>query len=336
VFVARIVFAPGAVKGSQPADMLTNTLILMGVGSIFILICLYILLNIFVLRPLEKLKIYCQKLLQRDYSTKLEYSGSYDEISKLYEMYEHMRKELEKYEIEREEINKRAENVLLSAHRLASSGMLLSEIAHEINNPLGGIINAVDVLKDGNLSEQKKKQYFELIADGLERMKKTVSRVLFMHRSGEPKGLIDIPTVINNAVMFADSKAKRKGIKIINEVEEELPKVLGNSTELQQTFLNILLNAVDACVIDEGVITITSSTDKNRVKIYVKDNGHGMSLQEIKLCKEPFFTTKEDFGGTGLGLVIANKIIQNHGGVLDIQSQVGVGTTITISLPKVG
>ena len=126
---------------------------------------------------------------------------------------------------------------------------------------------------------------------------------------------------------------KAKEVEIRNELPADLPAVTGDPLELQQAFLNVLMNAVDACVMGEGVVTVYGRLGGEGVAVSVADNGCGMEPEELARCMDLFFTTKDVGEGTGLGLAVANNIVANHGGRLDIASERGRGTTVTLSFP---
>jgi signal transduction histidine kinase len=122
-------------------------------------------------------------------------------------------------------------------------------------------------------------------------------------------------------------------VLVFNDLPADLPLVKGDPLELQQAFLNILMNAVDACPIGEGRVTVTFRRGEESVSVLITDNGCGMDEQELARCMEPFFTTKELGEGTGLGLAVAHSIVANHEGKLRIESERGRGTTVTLTLP---
>src|SRR6185295_10939210 len=145
-----------------------------------------------------------------------------------------------------------------AAQRLTATGTLAAGIAHEINNPLGGMINAARVLREGKLDPAKQAEYLELILDGLERVRAIVQKILqFRPRSVEPRP-VQVHEAVERAISFMDHRAKAKEVAIRNELPPELPLVNGDPLELQQAFLNVLMNAVDACVMGEGMITVYS------------------------------------------------------------------------------
>jgi signal transduction histidine kinase len=225
------------------------------------------------------------------------------------------------------------ERKLFAAQRLSTTGTLAAGIAHEINNPLGGMINAARTLREGRLDEPKRSEYLGLIEDGLSRVRSIVQKILELRpRAFEPEP-VAVHTAVEKAIAFVDHRARRKEVSIKNDVSPDLPAVLGDPVELQQAFLNILMNAVDACVMGEGRVTVTARPADRAVSVLVADNGCGMDEEELARCMDPFFTTKDVGEGTGLGLSVAHSIVTHHGGRIDIESERGRGTTVTLTLP---
>jgi two-component system, NtrC family, sensor kinase len=225
------------------------------------------------------------------------------------------------------------ERRLFAAQRLSATGTLAAGIAHEINNPIGGMINAARVLREGKLDPAKREEYLELILDGLERVRAIVQKILqFRPRAFEPRP-VQLQEAVERAIAFMEHRARAKEVSIRNEVPADLPTVTGDPLELQQAFLNILMNAVDACVMGEGMVTVYSRLAGEGVAVSVADNGCGMEPEELARCMDLFFTTKDVGEGTGLGLAVAQNIVANHGGRIDIASERGRGTTVTMTFP---
>ena len=140
------------------------------------------------------------------------------------------------------------------------------------------------------------------------------------------KGPENVPVLLLRAL-------RAKEVTLRNELPADLPLVNGDPLEFQQAFLNILMNAADACVMGEGMVTIYGRVGGDGVSVSVADNGCGMEPEELARCTDLFFTTKDVGEGTGLGLAVAHNIVANHGGRLDIASERGRGTTVTLSFP---
>jgi signal transduction histidine kinase len=238
---------------------------------------------------------------------------------------------------------KKAERHLVTAQRLAATGKLASGIAHEINNPLGGMRNAVRALARGDLDEAKTAEYVALVQDGLARVEDTVKKVLaFTPRSVRPRRT-DMADVARKAIALARHRLDRKGIELVEAIPEDgRAWVFGDPHELQQVALNLILNAADA--IPErgpdakgggpGHVEVEVRDEGESVLLRVTDDGIGMSPEVQAQAFDLFFTTKEVGEGTGLGLAVVHNIVSNHGGRIEVESAPGQGATFRVVLPR--
>ncbi|MDP2929650.1 MAG: ATP-binding protein [Candidatus Omnitrophota bacterium] len=226
---------------------------------------------------------------------------------------------------------KRSQNMLIQSEKMASLGKLVSEISHEINNPLMIISgNAQLSLMSEKLSVETKKT-LELIMAECQRSKDIIRRVLRFAKpsKGEVKE-VNICQVVEAIASIVEKQFKAAGVEIVRKYLESPPLVSVDEQQLQEVVMNLLNNAKDAMP-DGGTITITASLESDRIRIDFKDNGFGMSEEVRKNILEPFFTTKAE--GTGLGLSICYGIIKAHDGELKFESQLNKGTTATVLLP---
>ncbi len=337
-FVAILELKPEASTKYGPA--LDGLIIAMTMGTIFLLLVTYIYINRVVLRPLSILISSAARVADGDFSRRMPENAAYDEMATLLRTFNAMTMKMEQYQRElQDEIRKAQQKIthtersLFHAQRLTTTGTLAAGIAHEINNPLGGMMNAARKLQEGNLDPERQRQYVELISEGLERIRVIVQQVLqFRPKPFEPQA-VAVREVVEKSIAFLDHRAKGRGVEVRNETRTDLPTVNGDPLELQQAFLNVLMNAVDACKPQEGMVTIYAKQESGAMRVSVADNGSGMDERTMARCMDPFFTTKEVGEGTGLGLSVANNILENHGGRLEIASSPGRGTTVTFILP---
>jgi two-component system NtrC family sensor kinase len=206
-------------------------------------------------------------------------------------------------------------------------------IAHEINNPLAGIL-----LFSTNLS--KKVTEYDPLKGGLDiiihetiRCKSIIEELLEFSREREPKkSLTNINDIINKAVSILDNEFRLHHISVKKDLSEELPDILLDQNQIQQVFVNLLLNAIEA-IQENGVITIKSHMEPCQANqiIEITDTGCGISPGDINQIFEPFYSTKPK--GTGLGLAVSYGIVQNHRGNITVSSQPGSGTRFTIEIP---
>ncbi len=232
---------------------------------------------------------------------------------------------------------------LMQSSKMAALGKLAAGIAHEVNNPLAVIKEKVGWLTD-LLSEQEvaKSENFQEFDDALrkidyhvDRAKKVTHRLLGFARRMEPtQERVNVNKILDETIDFLRNEAHYRNIEIHSEYALNLPETTSDSTQLQQVFLNILNNAIDALGKD-GVITIqTVYCERDReVAINIADNGPGIPSEVLNKIFDPFFTTKEVGKGTGLGLSISYSIVEKLGGRIVVASKVGQGTTFTIYLP---
>src|SRR4030043_1390968 len=224
---------------------------------------------------------------------------------------------------------------LVSSEKMASLGKLAAGIAHEINNPLGGILIYASLIMEDLPEDDPKRGDLARIVQEASRCKEIVKNLLEFGRQTEPK--LE-PTDINRAsvdgLFFLENQALFHNVKIIKNLDPFLPFVRGNASQLQQVLINIIVNAAEA-MHGNGTLTITSSTSPNRkwVTLEFTDTGEGIKEENLTRIFDPFFTTKDVGKGTGLGLSTSYGIVESHGGKIRVKSKVGEGTTFTIELP---
>lgn len=317
----------------------TITLV-MALGMLLIFLNIYVNFKSIIMDPLKMIYEASLRISKGDYSAIASRPETHDEFATLIETFNLMAVSLQDYRnnmeakvAEAAERIRNAEKNLVIAQRLSAMGTMVAGIAHEINNPLAGMMNAVNSLKNKGLSPEKTTQYLEIINDGLTRIEGIVRKVLnFSPRKMEPERL-DISKVVEKAVALMQYAVKDKQIAVKNNIAPVLPQVFGDASELQQVFLNVLLNAVDATQDPGKDITLDSEVSGGNVVISISDYGTGIDESEVSRIFDYFYTTKEPGRGTGLGLSIAYNIVNNHQGRIEIASKKGQGTTVKIALP---
>jgi two-component system NtrC family sensor kinase len=244
-----------------------------------------------------------------------------------------------------EDISARVEanRAVARAEKLAAIGRLASGVVHEINNPLATISACAEALesrvKEGAFNDsaalEDLREYLGLIRSEAFRCKTITNGLLdFSHTRAAEHAPLDLADVISSATRLVTHQQRGKGIEFKIESVENLPRVSGDAGQLQQAIIALATNAVDAMP-EGGQLRITSVADGSRVFVEVSDTGAGILPENVPKIFEPFFTTKEVGEGTGLGLAVCYGILTEHGGTLDVQSTVGVGTTFTITLPAI-
>ena len=328
-----------AVAGFDPWQSINQVLLLMLAGTGVVILTMYMALERLVVKPLESLARGSERLSLGDYTKPVEDPGTEDEIGDLLRTFNGMQERLREY---RETLEARvaeatnkvkgAERRLIVAQRLSATGTLAAGIAHEINNPLGGMLNAARALKREGMAPAKREQYLELIVESLLRIQDTVKKVLqFSPRKVNPQAA-SLREVLDRAIGLAQYKLDKKKVKLAHEAPDRLPNVFCDPSELVQVFLNLILNAIDAIQEEKGQIRIHYAVGEGDVACLVTDNGCGMTEAELAQAFDLFYTTK-GADGTGLGLSVVYNIVQNHGGRIDVSSQKNIGTTFTVTLP---
>jgi signal transduction histidine kinase len=325
--------------------------IVLGAGTVLLIAGTYLVLRRLVLHPLDRLARASRAVAEGRQPEAVPRPVSNDEVGALVDDFNRMAQEVHEYQTRLEErvldALKRAmaaEGRLVIAQRLAATGTLAAGFAHEINNPVGGMVNALRKLREGNLSPERREEYFDLALDGLSRIRTIVERILhFTPRQSEPAD-VDVLDACRRAVQLARHRAEQRSIAIVVEADAadgrdaraaRAGRVVGDAQELTQAFLNLLLNAVDAFPDGRaGTVTVRASTTGSDAVVEVTDDGAGMDPETARRCVDLFYTTKPEGEGTGLGLAIVQHIVTDHGGSLGIESELGKGTTVRIVLPR--
>ncbi len=223
------------------------------------------------------------------------------------------------------------EEHLQRANRLSALGELTAGLAHEIGNPLGGIKGAAEILADGLAPADPKQRFARLLLKEVARLDEVVSRFLDCARPREEeKGTADVAEVFHSVASLC-SRALRQGqLSLDTELEEDLSPVAASPHQLQQVFLNLLLNAIQATP-PGGRIALGARKRGDSVECRIKDSGRGIPPENIPRLFDPFFTTRP--GGTGLGLAITNRIVESFRGRISVESRPGQGAAFTVTLP---
>ena len=235
---------------------------------------------------------------------------------------------------DRDERLQKAFQRITRTERLASLGQMAAGVAHEINNPLGGILLYSNLVLEEMDTEHTSRKNMEKIIYQTDRCKKIVQNLLDFART--PSGDM-CPVNINDVAMTSLNLVKDQsmflGISVESRLAQDLPQVMGDVSRLEEVFLNLFINAADAMQ-NKGMLKITTwLSSTNAVKISIIDDGKGIDKAYLPHIFEPFFTTKDPGQGTGLGLSITYGIIQKHNGFIDVESEPGKGTNFIISLP---
>ena len=230
---------------------------------------------------------------------------------------------------------KRMEEQLIVTDRLASIGELSSGIAHELNNPLTSVIGFSQLLMEGDVPENMREN-LATIYDEAQRAAVIVKNLLTFARKHAPvKQMSQVNTVVEGVLKLRSYEQKVNNIEVEKHQAVNLPEIMMESFQMQQVFLNIIINAEFAMLEahQKGKLTVTTEVANNMLKISFADDGPGISEANLKRIFDPFFTTKEVGKGTGLGLSICHGIVTEHGGQIYVKSEIGQGATFIVELP---
>ena len=227
---------------------------------------------------------------------------------------------------------KKLEAELRLKDRMAAVGELSAGIAHEIRNPLAAIAGSVQVLKNSQSLSQQEQRLMTIVLRESERLNKTIAEFLRFVRPQEKRtSEFDIAASISETLdLLANSAELRKDHEIRREINPPSFTILGDSDQIRQVFWNIALNAIRAMA-SGGALTVRAEPSDGTYRIVFSDSGRGMSEADLRRLFQPFRTNFPS--GTGLGMAISYRIVQEHGGSIDVTSRVGEGTAITVSLP---
>jgi signal transduction histidine kinase/FixJ family two-component response regulator len=224
-----------------------------------------------------------------------------------------------------------SQKALLQAEKMAAAGRLSASIAHEVNNPLQAVQNCLHLAGREDLSEEKRKEYFDLARTELERLILTVRRMLDFYRPGTSSlEKVDLAEMLQYILNLMSKQLSESNVKVIVDFLGTIPTIKAVGSQMQQVFINLILNAVDAMP-DGGVLNIKTRLLKGGVEIMFQDQGNGIPIEKQANIFEPFFSTKD--GGTGLGLTVSYNIITAHGGTLELIPERGPGACFRIFLP---
>jgi len=249
-------------------------------------------------------------------------------------LYDESRREIAERK-QAEERERKLQQELNLTSRLASVGELAAGVAHEINNPLTGILGYAELLKR-KAKDAEVKRRLELIHSEALRAAKVVENLRTFARRREPnKEIFDINDILNKALEMRIYELKTSNIQVIKELSSFLPPVKVDFHQIQQVFLNIIVNAGQAMVEANrgGTLIIKTENVNGNIRVTFHDDGPGISTEHINRIFDPFFTTRDEKGGTGLGLSICHGIVSGHDGKIFVSSELGKGTTFFVEFP---
>ncbi len=276
------------------------------------------------LQPLNRLMAATRRIAEGDFTPITPRRRYRDEFSELALAMNHMIYQLA-----------HRQEMLVQAHKLKAVGTLTAGVAHELNNPINNIMLTAAILQEDykSLSDDERIDMAKDLVDQAQRSQKIIRNLLDFARESEMKTeLLQVKDLIEEVLRLASNQIKLSKVKLIRKYAANLPAIHGDKPQLNQVFLNIVLNAMDAMP-KGGVLTISTGLNQEYLIVEVSDSGVGVPEHILSNIFDPFFTTKATGKGTGLGLSVSLGIVRKHGGDIRVKSRINEGTTFTVLLP---
>jgi PAS domain S-box-containing protein len=237
----------------------------------------------------------------------------------------------ERLEMERK--LRQTQEQLLQSEKLAAMGRLTSQIAHELNNPLYGIMNTLELVKTEIPPENKRRKILDMALSETVRLSEMLRKMLsFSKPDEEEKQPTNINTILDEILLLHEKQLREHSIRISPSLAEDLDMVKASKNQLRQVFLNIISNARDAMP-EGGTLSVTTRAEGDNVHVEISDTGMGIRKENLNKIFDSFFTTKDNIKDVGLGLSVCYGFIKDHGGDIKVESEWGSGATFTIILP---
>ncbi len=303
-------------------------LIVAGAGAVAICAVSMLMLAYLVQRPMVELQEKIGQVSDGNLDVSVSFSRRNDEIGDLGRKFNYMMQQLRE---SREEIERLHRTQMSRAEHLATLGELATGLAHEIRNPLAGIAGVIEIVSRDLPPTSPARAVIKDVRLEIAQINRIVTDLLETARPHPPQiRLSNLNTTVEHAVMLARQQVLSKPIKIELQKASDLPEVEHDSDQIHQVLLNLLLNAVQA-VTGAGTVHVVIASQDGFATVAVTDTGRGISPQHFSNIFRPFYTTKGN--GTGLGLSLARRIVEEHHGRIEVKSVVGKGSKFTVLLP---
>lgn len=297
-------------------------------GAVAICAVMIMVLAVVVRRPMLELQEKIARVREGDLQVKVDFSDRNDEIGDLGRDFNDMVRQLRE---SREEIQRLHRTQMSRAEHLATLGEMAAGLAHEIRNPLAGIAGVIEIIGRDLPQESPARSVLGDVKNEVSHISRIVTDLLEIARPKTPNTkLADLVATAEHAVLFAKDQGAARGVAL-EITKATLPPIEHDTGQIHQVLLNLLLNAVQACD-PGGCVRVEFSEDEHYETVIVTDNGKGIAPEILSNIFRPFFTTKGN--GTGLGLSLARRIVEDHEGRIEVNSWLGEGSRFAISLPK--
>lgn len=313
---------------SLGGSMRNRIILIAAAGAVAILAAMLAIMAVLIQRPLIELQQKLNRLRDGDLTVTVRFADQSDEIGDLGRNFNETVRQLRE---SREEIQRLYRVQMSKAEHLATLGELAAGLAHEIRNPLAGIAGVIEIIGRNLPESSPKRQVLQEVQREVQQIKRIVSDLLDYARP-KPSRFIasDLNATVEQAVALARQQVLSRPIEIDLTQKAGLPLVEHDATKIQQVLVNLLLNAIQATN-EEGRVQVTLESRESFALIRVKDSGRGISQEDLPNIFRPFFTTKGQ--GTGLGLSLAHRIVEDHGGRIEVTSVLGRGSEFAVWLP---
>jgi two-component system NtrC family sensor kinase len=281
------------------------------------------------MRPIDNIVHTCRRLMQGELSARCTIRSS-GEIGLLCRAIDQMADAFEKFQ---KNLQRETQLQIGQSEKLAAIGRLAAGIAHEINNPLTSILNFAYLVKENKTLDETAQRDIKTIIEETNRITKIVRELLdFARQSPAKKENISMNRILQQLLVLIMKQKEFRNIKFVEDYDEALPSIYADKNQLQQVFLNLLMNSAES-IVQEGSITIITRDEADHCLISITDTGCGITPEDLTKIFDPFFTTKPVGKGTGLGLSVSYGIIRHYGGEIRCESKEGEGTTFSVTLP---
>jgi len=284
-----------------------------------------------ILVPINKLVGASQEISKGNLDAHVEISTN-DELDYLANSFNSMAQALKRRD---EQLKESTRQRIMESERLALIGQLSANVAHELNNPLQGIVTFSHLLLEDPNCQGQPKSFAEIIVGQANRCRDIIRGLLDFSRQRKPdKTLTDINNVLGECLSLLENQATFHNINISKDFEENIPLAVIDPSQIEQVFINLIINAAEA-MNGNGYLSLRtrSTTQGDTIEIEISDTGQGISPENTNKIFDPFFTTKDVGHGTGLGLAISYGIIKSHKGTISVESEVGKGSTFLVRIP---